>query len=355
MKTVRLRYFAACNSEEGFYSFYRNVFTDELTNIYIIKGGPGTGKSSLMCRVADAAEQKGYRIEEIYCSSDPESLDGVIAQGKDRSFAVLDGTAPHVTEMELPGARDEILYIGDFWSADRLREQKTAIAGDDQKRAECYRTLYRFLKAAGQCERNMEEAMSPLLDRDKLSGAISRILLPYPMGSAFSQKTMLISSIGMYGYHQFPTFEEHADTVYDVYDCGEIAYLLYDELIRMAEQRGLRVWVSYDPLIPSRKNGVCLPDCRLSFVRCTENFTKNEKTVHRFFMRRYIDTIGYHAVCKSIETAQKCRDRLMDAAIDTLKQIRNLHFSVEARYVAAMDFESMRQHTDTWIEKIITE
>ena len=50
--------------------------------IYILKGGPGCGKSTLMRRVGAWAEEAGLKTEYILCSGDPDSLDGLILPGK---------------------------------------------------------------------------------------------------------------------------------------------------------------------------------------------------------------------------------------------------------------------------------
>lgn len=357
METERLRYFAACNSEDGFRSFYNEVFTDDLTHIYIIKGGPGTGKSSLMRRAADRAEEKGYYVEEVYCSSDPSSLDGILAYDPkgENHFAILDGTAPHVVEMELPGARDEILYVGQFWSSEALRRQRDEITQIGQARRESYRRLYRYLQAAGQCVRNMASLTGEYLDREKLRKTVFRILSRYPVGEKFSQKTMLTSSIGMKGLVKFQTFEDASDLVFRVYDCGHSAYRLFDEILRAAQERRMRVWVSYDPLIPAQIDGICLPDHRLSFVQSDRAPMESgeEKTVRRLSMSRYLNTEGYHAVVEALDIAQKGRDRMMAAALEILSEIRKLHFELESRYVSAMDFDAMRGQVTRWLDQII--
>ena len=74
--------FAAANSGKGFCSFYGEIFSPERTERrYLIKGGPGTGKSSLMRRVAGEAEKRGYGVEYYRCSSDPTSLDAILIGG----------------------------------------------------------------------------------------------------------------------------------------------------------------------------------------------------------------------------------------------------------------------------------
>lgn len=357
MPTSRLRYFAACNSENGFHSFYPDVFTEDLSRIVIIKGGPGTGKSSLMRRAADRAEARGYTVEEIYCSSDPDSLDGIIARTEQDSLAILDGTAPHVTEMTLPGARDEILYVGDFWSSDQLRPQRDAISRDSRTRSDLYCRLYRYLQAAGQCSRNMEAVAEGIFDPTKLQETVTRILSRYPAGLGFSQRIMLTSSFGMKGAFRFPTFESASDTVIRIRDWGNISHLFFEEVLRQAQRRHMKVWLSYDPLIPTHLDGICLPDCRLAFVRAgaSENLEdeRESSTTRTLSIKRFMNTDGCRAANPAVLTAQNCRDRLLDAALGTLAAIRDIHFRIESRYVAAMDFPALQTFTDTYLNRIL--
>ena len=72
-------YFAAANTSDGFISYYADCFgRQEISHLYMIKGGPGTGKSRFLGDVASAAVKRGWEAEYFYCSSDPCSLDGVI-------------------------------------------------------------------------------------------------------------------------------------------------------------------------------------------------------------------------------------------------------------------------------------
>ncbi|MBP5618182.1 MAG: hypothetical protein J6X61_03420, partial [Clostridia bacterium] len=57
---------------------------------YLIKGGAGMGKSTLMKRVLAALTATGEPAWRIPCPSDPDSLDGVIFPG--RRVCLLDAT-----------------------------------------------------------------------------------------------------------------------------------------------------------------------------------------------------------------------------------------------------------------------
>ncbi|MBM7094321.1 hypothetical protein JSY36_01015 [Bacillus sp. H-16] len=68
--------------------------TQPLSNRIIIKGRSGSGKSTLMRKVVKHAEDSGLDVRSFPCGLDPDSLDMVVIP--ELSYAILDGTAPHV-------------------------------------------------------------------------------------------------------------------------------------------------------------------------------------------------------------------------------------------------------------------
>ena len=138
-------YFAASNSEKGFTSYYKECFdTARIGYLYAIKGGPGTGKSRFMREVAQYAQQRGWSAELIYCSSDADSLDGVILTKEGDGIALLDATAPHVYEPTLPGVREELINLGAFWDRQKLQAYGEEIALLNRQKSRAYRNAYRY-------------------------------------------------------------------------------------------------------------------------------------------------------------------------------------------------------------------
>ncbi len=89
-----IRYFLGANTPSGFYSLYDQLIDPERAEaVYILKGGPGCGKSTFMKTVAARAEERGLEVERILCSGDPASLDAILIPVC--GAAVVDGTAPH--------------------------------------------------------------------------------------------------------------------------------------------------------------------------------------------------------------------------------------------------------------------
>lgn len=86
--------FPGGNTSQGFYSFYDYMLGPDAQKLFILKGGPGVGKSTFIKEVAETMLAKGYDLEFHYCSSDNDSLDGVVIPKL--QIGVIDGTAPHL-------------------------------------------------------------------------------------------------------------------------------------------------------------------------------------------------------------------------------------------------------------------
>lgn len=90
---ANIQYFLGGNTPAGFYSLYHQLSDPaRMRALYIIKSGPGSGKSSLMRRVERRLQTAGLETEEVLCSGDPDSLDAVIVPAL--RAAIVDGTAP---------------------------------------------------------------------------------------------------------------------------------------------------------------------------------------------------------------------------------------------------------------------
>ena len=113
------------NTSRGFYSYYDQVIRPEAaTRIFILKGGPGVGKSTLMRRLGEEiAEHRD--VEFLHCSSDNDSLDGIVVPSA--GVMMVDGTAPHIVDPVLPGAVDGIVNLGECLNQTALHEKTQQI------------------------------------------------------------------------------------------------------------------------------------------------------------------------------------------------------------------------------------
>ena len=87
-------FFVGANSGEGFRNLFSEMVDIEDTyDFMVLKGGPGVGKNTFMREIGRAMEEAGTTVEYLWCSGDPDSLDGVVLP--EIRCAVVDGTSPH--------------------------------------------------------------------------------------------------------------------------------------------------------------------------------------------------------------------------------------------------------------------
>ncbi|MDQ0859431.1 PRK06851 family protein [Bacillus sp. V2I10] len=100
---VKHRFLGAA-TPNGAVDFIQNL-TEDIGKRYFIKGRAGSGKSTMLKKIAAAGEEKGYDVEIYHCGFDPNSLDMVIL--REKGIAIFDSTAPH--EYEPERETDEII------------------------------------------------------------------------------------------------------------------------------------------------------------------------------------------------------------------------------------------------------
>ena len=146
--------------------FVFDEIMDQDANLgFILKGGPGTGKSTFMKKISAEMNANGYDVEEFYCSSDVTSLDGIAIPAL--KIGVMDGTAPHIIEPEYAGCVDEIINLGDYWDGDAITKRKDEIIRLTKMNQSHYRRSYRYLGAAKQIYEDMCEINDSCFDFQK--------------------------------------------------------------------------------------------------------------------------------------------------------------------------------------------
>ncbi len=135
-------FLAAANSAHGFINLFDNINKQENAFTYILKGGPGTGKSSFMKAVGAYFEKKNVDVEYFYCSSDENSLDGV----RIKNISIIDGTAPHSFDATLPMVKQKIINLADFINP-KIKKYKQEIETLVNQKTNYYKILYLYLEA----------------------------------------------------------------------------------------------------------------------------------------------------------------------------------------------------------------
>ncbi|MFS0644715.1 hypothetical protein [Siminovitchia sp. 179-K 8D1 HS] len=156
----------------GPFDFVENI-TEGLSERYFLKGRAGTGKSTLLKKIAAQAEKRGYDMEIYHCSFDPESLDMVLV--RELGWAVFDSTAPH--EYFPSKAGDEVIDMYELTVAPGTDElMKEEIAKVESKYREQMNKGKKFLAEAKHFEDQLDAMYQQQSDESRLSEVYTDIL-----------------------------------------------------------------------------------------------------------------------------------------------------------------------------------
>lgn len=170
------RYFLGANTARGFVSVYEDFCRPESGNfLYVLKGGPGCGKSSFMKKIGKEAEDLGLDVEYALCSADPDSLDGVFIPAWHVGY--VDGTSPHTLDVPFPAASGAYLDLGQFYDVKSLRPKLDEIAALNASYRKCYADAYDALQKARALHDKLEALYNPHVDFDGVYALAQRHIL----------------------------------------------------------------------------------------------------------------------------------------------------------------------------------
>ncbi len=317
-------FFLASNSARGFYSLY-DAFPGEGCFLHIIKGGPGTGKSSFMKSIGAAARERGMDTLRVLCSGDPDSLDGLCVPALGQAW--VDGTAPHAIEPRLFGVDEDYVNLGAFCRVPLARQDGQRARKLNRAYKEKYAAAYQLLAAAAAAE-DGEELRDAAVQQAEL-GRVGRILADYPDTGADAcvREKRFLSALSCRGVVRLED-EIQKLCKLNVFLRGGSAVLT--EAAAMAERKCARLILCPRPLRPEQLEAVLLPELGLAFRRAPAAL---------------LVPAGEHSMSQ----------QALSLALDALREAKSLHDRLEEIYRPGVDFAALTRYTEQTIRELFPE
>ncbi len=123
---------------------------------YIIEGDPGTGKSTLLSKIANAALERGYFVEMYHCALNPQKAEHVVRAGDE--LALTKSIEPHTTKA---GPQDRVIDMNECTNPAIVGKYAELLREDLALYDQLLQRAYRFLKEAKRAHDVLESYYVP--------------------------------------------------------------------------------------------------------------------------------------------------------------------------------------------------
>ncbi len=359
------RVFPGGNTCEGFYSFYDYIIEPDATRIFVVKGGPGVGKSTFMRKIGETMLTRGFDVEFHCCSSDNGSLDAVVIPAI--KVALIDGTAPHIVDPKNPGAVDEIIHLGDYWDESKVRAHKEEILKTNARIGRLFRIAYSALREAKVIRDEWEGYISECMIESQVNRAVANLLHTIFSGvtSRYDRQARVrhlfataITPDGIITGH----VESLLQDVQQLYTIsGEPGSGVAQVLARVADlahEKGLHTEVYHCPFNPRNIDLVIMPEIKVAVLNVQPPHTYDpsslpELTAMKVNLSAYIDREKQVVYAHEINSAAYRYQACLDRAVAYIRQAKLTHDQMENFYIPAMNFEAINAKRQEVLQRIL--
>lgn len=349
-------FFLGANTPTGFHSLFGELYNPyDGWRCYILKGGPGTGKSTLMKRVCDKCDEKGLSYEVVRCTSDPNSLDAVRIEEK--KVCIADGTAPHILNPVFPGAVDTVVDLSTCWNRKILMEKKEEIIKLSMENSAMHKKCVRYLQAAESLGRDTKRLALSCVDADKVERFASRLAsrkFGTPKGKIGTESERFLSAVSPDGiFIHRNTIENGYKDILVVDDpYGAVSGILVGALRRYALGNGLDVISCPCHLWPDEgPEHILVPE--IGFAVLTDNAFHRFEGTEAVRASRFTDSDLLRTHKSRIAFSRRTERELIDEAASAMQEALRIHDALEVPYKSAMDFDKVNEIAQ-WVSEEMT-
>lgn len=346
--------FPGGNTSEGFFSYYDYIIEKDANRIFILKGGPGVGKSSLMKNIGKEFIDKGYDLEYHHCSSDDHSIDSITIPKL--RVAMIDGTAPHIVDPKNPGAVDEIINLGEYWDKDEMEKNKGEIICISNEVGKCFKRAYKFLKASRPIMDDIIEMNLEAMDFGKVNLATNKLISEIFKESLYSSikgniRHLFASAYTPNGHISYnKSILSIATKIYRLKgDYGTGKTTIFRKIYNEAIERGIDVEVLHTPLIPQKIESIYIKDMELGIT--ISDKLEDENNI--LDLNEYIDYSILNKYRNKIDEDKETLNELTLKAIENLKEAKAVHDKLEKLYIKNINFDQVDNLKEELVDRIL--
>ena len=357
--------FPGGNTSQGFYSYYDHIISPDATRIFIIKGGPGVGKSTLMRSIGETMLEMGYDVEYHCCSSDNGSLDGVCIP--QIGVALIDGTAPHVVDPKNPGAVDEIVHLGDFWDEGLMKQNKEAVLKSNRRVGRLFQMAYFSLKEAKAVQDEWESYITEATDFAKVNEAAVLVwkevfsgVTPNFRELAYARRLFATAITPDGPMNHLDTVLQETENLYVIKgEPGSGKASIIGKTADLAKTLGLFTEVYHCSFVPQNVDVVVIPELSTAVANLSApvsfdpNCLDNLKTTTEINLSAFLNQDITAIYSDEISSCQGRFTAAFNRAVRFISLAKAEHDLMESYYIPAMDFAAINAKKEEILARVL--
>jgi energy-coupling factor transporter ATP-binding protein EcfA2 len=168
-----IRYvFASSHTTQGYYTFIPDLISD-LERVYILKGAPGSGRSTFIRLVGEILAEQGLEVEFWISALDSITPDGVFIP--QLNLAVVNGSLPVSIDPRYPGVKEHLINLGEYWDQTVIEAQRLQIIELVDNIEHSQRKAYDLLKELGRLKEEQRLRNSRHMNIEKIDQLIKQL------------------------------------------------------------------------------------------------------------------------------------------------------------------------------------
>lgn len=336
---------------DGFISCFDHLIPESsLLRKIVLKGGPGVGKSTFMRRVHAALCANGEASTLYFCSGDPDSLDAVAVPHL--GFLILDGTAPHVVDPQIPGARDSIINLGEYLNEPAMRPRLPHIKACMADHAAASRRARACMQAACALNRDNAAIVQAVVDEKRMA-QMTRALIHAALSEdaqpqeAPSVRPVITDAVTPKGELCLIAENAQPRVIRLCHHWAQDVTPVLREVSFAARAAGFSVEEHLCPTVPGRLLHLAIP--ALGVLITTSDLLASEQTFDFSACLPQSSLLRQEAALEQGRASVKLH---LHRAVASLAQAKQLHDELETFYVPNMDFSAWQKRLDETLSSL---
>lgn len=336
MSKIR-RMFPGGNTSQGFYSLHDNIISNDRNTLYILKGMPGGGKSSLMKDIGNRLIERQVDLEYHHCPSDPSSIDGLVLPKF--KIGIVDGTPPHSVDPLYPGLGDKIIDLAKYIEPSKLDKHRGKIIEAKINNKKAYRRAFNYFKSANNIHEEISQTNSLNVDFENTNQMTKKYLdeifalRERQVSYDFKIRHMFSNAYTPEGFYDYTeTLIADLDNIYYLNgDIGTGKSTFLERIIDLGKMNNYHMEIYHNALLPDDIESVLIHELNLLVSSNELLEEENHKTID---FNQYL-----HGNLRQRD--MEILAMLKEEGINGLKQAKKNHFILEESYIGCVDYSGV--------------